>query len=71
MTDDQEIEAAVKRFPKEFGLKGFPGKRFTIERSACYIGFGKVTLYVYVKTETGWLAFCKGFELELQREITP
>lgn len=68
-SSDPEIAAAIKRFPEEFGLKAFPGDVFCIEPSACYRAFGAVTLYVYIKTADGWLAFCKGTESELQAQI--
>lgn len=62
------IDKAYARFPKEFGLRAFPGKRFTLNRSACFISAGKVQLYVY--TADG-LAFSKGTPSELRKEVTP
>jgi len=68
MTDQVKIEAA--KFPKSFGLRGFPGQRFTMNQSASYespFGSGNVLLYVF--TEDG-LAFSKGSPAELRKEVT-
>jgi hypothetical protein len=66
-SDAQKIDAAVTRFPDRFGLREFPGSSFYIERAACFVSEGRVMLYTYVY-ESG-LAFSKGTEDELRREI--
>ena len=69
MTDRVKEEAA--KFPESFGLRAFPGQRFTINESASYespFGSGNVMLYTY--TEDG-LAFSKGSPAELRREVIP
>ena len=66
-TEKQETVAReVRGFPEEFGLRAFPGQRFTINRSASYWS-GGVMLYVYT---AGGEAFCKGRPCELAREVT-
>ena len=68
MTNTVKTEAA--KFPESFGLRGFPGQRFSINESASYespFGSGNVMLYVF--TEDGQ-AFSKGSPSELRREVT-
>ena len=33
------VEEAIAEFPAEFGLRGFPGRVFSISRSASYVKF--------------------------------
>jgi len=64
------VKEEVAKFPESFGLRGFPGQRFTLNESASYespFGSGNVLLYVF--TEDG-LAFSKGTPAELRREVT-
>jgi hypothetical protein len=80
---DALIDAAIARFPKEFGLKAFPGSRFRIERreSMWDTGYyhGKMDhppgpiLYVFVYSDDDgkWLAFAKGTPDELVRTVVP
>lgn len=73
------LDSAIARFPKEFGLKAFPGQKFMINRAQSYwdtgMYQGKPTyppgpmLYVYVYTDGGWQAFAKGRPDELIRNI--
>jgi len=68
VTNTVKTEAA--KFPESFGLRGFPGQRFSINESASYespFGSGNVMLYVF--TEDGQ-AFSKGSPSELRREVT-
>jgi len=68
MSDTIKTEAT--KFPESFGLRGFPGQRFTINQRASYeypFGSGNVMLYVF--TEDGQ-AFSKGSPSELRREVT-
>jgi hypothetical protein len=65
------VDKAMTEFPETFGLRAFPGQRFTLNRSASYerpLGSGDVMLYVF--TEDG-LAFSKGSPAELRGEVTP
>jgi hypothetical protein len=64
------VKEAAAKFPETFGLRAFPGDRFTINERASYEsprGSGNVLLYVY--TQEG-LAFCKGSPAELRRQVT-
>ena len=67
------VDRVVDSFPKEFGLLHFPGRKFTISKSASYYSTyeGGVMLYTYVWNEAQeqWLAFAKGTERELRRQI--
>jgi len=65
------IAEAIERFPDEFGLCNFPGKKFCIVQSASYFGSDGLMLYTYVWNDESnkWLAFAKGTERELRREI--
>jgi hypothetical protein len=68
----QAIREAVATFPIEFGLRGFPGKRFILNEASCFVSEGRVYLYTFVLSDTGaWLAFAKGTPEELRREVTP
>jgi len=67
MTNDERIKQAMAQFPEVFGLRAFPGKRFSLNERASYTSRGEVMLYVY--TEDG-LAFSKGTVEELRREVT-
>jgi hypothetical protein len=70
MIDDSAmIAVAIKNFPPTFGLARFPGERFRIEPSACYVSDGRVMLYVYVQRNGEWLAFSKGTVAELSGQI--
>ena len=66
LTWQQQQEAvaeAIERFPPEFGLRNFPGRKFCIVQSASYFG-SEPMLYTYVWSEedSKWLAFSKGTE---------
>lgn len=66
----EAVSKAAAKFPESFGLRGFPGQRFKINKAASYespINSGNVLLYVF--TEDG-KAFSKGTPSELRREIT-
>ena len=76
--DEREyIPEVIARFPAEFGLKAFPGKKFSISQSASYFsrpGDPKtLNLYTQVWSEktNSWEAFAKGSEEELKQNITP
>ena len=60
------IRLVETRFGQVFGLKAFPGKRFRIFDSDCFVSEGRVLLYTSIETETGgWSGFCKGTEPEV------
>lgn len=75
----QAVKDAIKEFPKEFGLKAFPGDVFTISESASYYGEafdnewgsspGGVMLYTYIKDGDRWNSFAKGSVEELRKNI--
>ncbi len=65
------IEKVMSTFPKEFGLRNFPGQVFSISKSASYYSdaYG-LLLYTAVKNNDGsWSAFAKGTENEIRREV--
>ncbi len=64
---NDQISAVIATFPETFGLRAFPGDKFTLNRAASYESGGQIMLYVY--TADG-LAFCKGSPVELRREVT-
>lgn len=67
---DAAIDAAIARFPKTFGLRAFPGKRFTINRDASFVSGGQVWLYTYrIEANGSKLAFAKGTPGELLSQI--
>jgi hypothetical protein len=82
-TEEQSaaIDAAMAKFPAEFGLKAFPGKRFSIHREASLWDSGLYhgkpdhepgpLFYVFIYAEdTGrWEAFAKATPAELRRNI--
>ena len=64
-----KVAEEAGKFPEVFGLRAFPGQKFTINKSASYespFGSGNVLLYVF--TEDGQ-AFSKGSPSELRREV--
>lgn len=64
-------ETVINSFPAEFGLRAFPGRKFSIRRAACYISNGVLTLYTDIWNEDNqkWLSFAKGTEQELRKEV--
>jgi hypothetical protein len=62
------LQAAIHdMIPKEFGLRAFPGKRFTVNKSASDLLGNPQMLYIYtIEGE----AFCKGTKEELRKEMT-
>lgn len=71
--EQQVIDEAVKKFPHVFGLRAFPGDKFKLMRTQCYVSEGVVQLYTYIwdKKRRGWFAFAKGTARELERELVP
>ena len=66
----KQLDAAIARFPATFGLRAFPGRTFRIEPAASWFGDNGPVLYVYALDSSGsWLAFSKGSEAELKKEI--
>ena len=69
--DSKQIDEVIAKFPEEFGLANFPGKKFRISRYDSYYSndFG-LQLYTHMLCEDGkWRAFAKGTVAELQREL--
>jgi len=64
--DEKRVQEEAAKFPKVFGLRRFPGKRFEIVLSQSYVSDDKVLLYVFLE---GGDAFAKGTPEELRREI--
>lgn len=72
--DEREaaVDGAFGAVPANFGLKGFPGDVFHINRASSYVDVGGVIqLYIYTGTGKGvGSAFCKATPAELQEQIT-
>lgn len=66
-----DINVVIDKFPKTFGLVGFPGKVFRISRSSSYISDNRVVLYTQVleRSSNTWLDFAKGSESELREQL--
>lgn len=65
---------AIARFPKEFGLRAWPGQKFRISYDASYFfkwhDPDSLMLYTERLCEDGeWKDFAKGTEAELRKEI--
>lgn len=77
-SEEQRVVAAtIARFPAQFGLRASPGKVFCINLSASFMNDAgtEVMLYTFVKNTAAeadappWLAYAKGTEEELRREL--
>ena len=65
-TDNERIAQAIAEFPETFGLRGFPGKRFSLSQRSSYVSGGEVMLYTV--TSEG-LDFTKGTPAEIRAEV--
>ena len=79
------IRGEIAKFPAEFGLRAFPGKRFCFCEGDSYLtqapsaegaapdDYAAPVVYLYTHifdAERGeWLAFSKGTPAELRREV--
>ena len=59
------IDAAIAKFPKRFGLKSLPGRRFSFWRPKSYVRGGKVYLTVF--DDVG--PICEGSVKALKKEV--
>lgn len=70
---ENKVNRVIGSFPKEFGLRAYPGKRFHVSLSNSYFSDfpkpGTLYLYTEVLTSLGWESFCKGTVSELQSQI--
>ena len=70
---DQKVTDAIAQFPKEFGLRNFPGETFKISPFHSYLSDypapGTVYLYTYRRVGETWEAFAKGTPAELACEV--
>jgi len=72
MNNEEQIREAAGEFRGEFGLRGFPGKRFRVSGQQSYVSSGGLLiLAVQVASHGGWEDFSKGTPGELRREVTP
>ncbi len=71
MTNDDKIAEVLARFPKAFGLRGFPGDVFRCSTRASYINdAGGVTVYTERRVDGDvWQDFAKGTECELRAQL--
>lgn len=67
----QAVRNAIAAFPREFGLRAFPGKVFMIDPAASYYsGAYGIMLYTAVKLQNGnWASFAKGTPRELRQNM--
>lgn len=71
MSERDKVNAVCNRFPDEFGLRAFPGKRFSVCKASSFMGADGVQVYVYVWDDDRdeWLAFSRGTEAEIRKEM--
>ena len=63
------INRVEAKFGQVFGLRAFPGERFRIFESECFVSESvRVMLYTSVERNGGWSSFAKGTELELHQQ---
>lgn len=72
--ESEMVAQAIAQFPKEFGLRAYPDKRFRISESASYVSSypapDTIYLYTVILNDDGvWRCFCKGTPAELRREL--
>lgn len=64
------VREHVSDLPETFGLKGFPGRIFTIVIQTSYINDkGQVVLYLAVQDGQRWVSHSKATLDELRRQI--
>jgi len=66
MQHESLIAEAIAEFPKTFGLRGFPGQRFSLSQKSSYVRNGEVMLYTVT---SGGLDFAKGTPAEMRAQI--
>jgi len=67
--EQARIDAEIATFPKEFGLRAFPGRTFRINSFESFVSDSRIYLYVYVKRPDGWAGFSKGTPGELRAQV--
>lgn len=78
--EQQQVADAIASFPREFGLRAFPGKRFRIAHaSSCFVSEGDVQIVVQVhdpihaqrigRGDEPWLDFGRNTPDHLRREL--
>lgn len=70
----RDLDAEIDKFPKEFGLRSFPGKRFRVSRDDSYwseILKGPVMCVEVRTTDDRWLTFASGSLEQLRELVTP
>jgi len=68
----ERVRLAAAKFPVEFGLRAFPGERFSISLSGSYVNdYNEVQLYTSIWSAklNRWSSFAKGSPAELQAEL--
>ena len=69
LIDEAHMEACL-RFGREFGLRAFPGRRFTVDRGDSYMSDGLIQLYVHEVGPDGVTRpFAKGTLRELTAQV--
>lgn len=74
--DRRKVREAIAEFPKEFSVRRFPDKRFTLVEEQSYMDDeGRPQLYVFIydpefgREGEDWHGFAKATPEELRREI--
>lgn len=66
MDEKKLVEAAVAKFPAEFGLRNFPGQKFRVNDRASYFSgfgqFGEVQVVLQVFARGQWIDFTRDSE---------
>lgn len=67
---EREIARHRERWGETFGLRAFPGEKFSIVEAASFYAESGVMLYTYrwLEEEQEWLASAKGSPDELHRQ---
>lgn len=69
----QRVADAIAQFPKQFGLRAFPGEVFKISPFHSYESDypkpGTIQLYTYRRVGEAWLDFAKATPEELRQEV--
>jgi len=66
LSHDERIAQTIAKFPKTFGLRGFPGQRFSLSQRSSYVREGEVVLYTVTATGED---FAKGSPAEIRAEV--
>ena len=63
---EEQIAQAIAEFPETFGLRGFPGQRFSLSPRSSYVRGGEVVLYTVTAEGKD---FAKGTVCQIRAEV--